>query len=468
MRTLTSEQRGSIVKVKFLARLCLVVVLMVSFGAQAEAQQRLVVRDKLGLNNLLGVCRLLHCSVLHGVGDPSGELFVVTGPTVSLLSALNLQKLLQLQLGVLSVEIDQVVRTQGATASSAPSYLTDKVPTYYYGSTVWRGYLNQPANRLIQTAPTQSRFTVSGSGVTVAVIDTGVDPNHPVLKNSLVWGYDFTRNRTGGSEIADVSQSTVAVLDTNNVAKLNQSTVAVLDQSTVAVLDGSKYAAFGHGTMVAGLVHLVAPTAKIMPLKSFHSDGSAYSSDVLRAIYYAVDHHADVINMSWNFTAPSKELGVAIDYATGKGVVCVAAAGNSGQKAIVYPAAYKNVIDVGSTTNQDKPSTFSNYGAPPLLLAAPGEAVVTTYPFNTYAAGWGTSFSAPLVAGGTALMLSATPARSSLLGNVMNLVPGSAITTVQASGALSHAEWISAPQLGKGRLDVYQAVRAWRQNLGLE
>jgi subtilisin family serine protease len=249
---------------------------------------------------------------------------------------------------------------------------------------------------------------------------------------------------------------------------LNQSTVAVLDQSTVAVLDGSKYAAFGHGTMVAGLVHLVAPTAKIMPLKSFHSDGSAYSSDVLRAIYYAVDHHADVINMSWNFTAPSKELGVAIDYATGKGVVCVAAAGNSGQKAIVYPAAYKNVIDVGSTTNQDKPSTFSNYGAPPLLLAAPGEAVVTTYPFNTYAAGWGTSFSAPLVAGGTALMLSATPARSSLLGNVMNLVPGSAITTVQASGALSHAEWISAPQLGKGRLDVYQAVRAWRQNLGLE
>jgi hypothetical protein len=50
----------------------------------------------------------------------------------------------------------------------------------------------------------------------------------------------------------------------------------------------------------------------------------------------------------------------------------------------------------------------------------------------------------------------------------MNLVPGSAITTVQASGALSHAEWISAPQLGKGRLDVYQAVRAWRQNLGLE
>ena len=66
---------------------------------------------------------------------------------------------------------------------------------------------------------------------------------------------------------------------------MNQRTVAVLDQRTVAVLDGSGYTAFGDGTMTAGIVHLVAPQAKIMPLKAFNADGTGYDSDVLRAIY---------------------------------------------------------------------------------------------------------------------------------------------------------------------------------------
>lgn len=458
---------------KVLRFFCVVVILFCMLGTQAAQaqQQRLVVRDTLGLTNLLGVCRILGCNVVRGVGDPDGQVFVVTSPLLSVLNVLDIQKLLSIQLGIVSVEIDQVVKTQGTSASSYPYYLTDKTPVNFYGTTAWRGYVTQPAAQIIQAEPARSVYGVTGSGVTVAVIDTGVDPKHPVLQGSLLTGYDFTRNQSGGSEMADVSQSTVAVLDTNNVARLSQSTVAVLDQSTVAVLDQNQFAAFGHGTMVAGIVHLVAPKAKILPLKAFYSDGSAYSSDILRSIYYAANNNADVINMSWNYTAPSNELSRAIDYATAKGVICVAAAGNSGQQATVYPAAYKNVIDVASTSNQDTPSSFSNYGAPPVWVAAPGEGVMTTYPFSTYAAGWGTSFSAPLTTGATALMVSMYKAQAPAptpLQILLGLVPKSPVDKTQAANALAHAQWISAPQLGQGRLDTYQAVRAWRDSLGLK
>jgi subtilisin family serine protease len=295
------------------------------------------------------------------------------------------------------------------------------------------------------------------------------------LKSSLVAGYDFTRNQSGGSEMSDVSQSTVAVLDGNEVAQVSQSTVAVLDQSTVAVLDGGGYQAFGHGTMTAGIIHLVAPQAKIMPLKSFQANGTGYNSDILRAIYYAVGHGAKVINMSFNYTTYSQELANAVNYATAHGVICVAAAGNSGQQATVYPAALKGVIDVASTSNTDTPSSFSNYGAPPVWLAAPGEGVMTTYPFGTYAAGWGTSFSAPLVSGTTALLVSAYNAQvstqSSLSLGSLTLSLGTSAsaptTEPQAANALSHAKAISDPQMGHGRLDTYQAMQAWRSSLGL-
>jgi subtilisin family serine protease len=240
------------------------------------------------------------------------------------------------------------------------------------------------------------------------------------------------------------------------------------------VLDGGPYTAFGHGTMTAGIIHLVAPEAKILPLKSFQANGTGYDSDILRAIYYAVGHNAKVINMSFNYTSYSKELANAVTYATNSGVICVAAAGNSGEDVIVYPAALNGVIDVASTSNSDTPSSFSNYGAPPVWLSAPGEGVMTTYPFSTYAAGWGTSFSTPFVTGATALLVStynvsgksaiSVPGLGdlpiSLNGNLPSWEP-------QAAKALSHAQPISDPQMGHGRLDTYQAMQAWVSTLGL-
>jgi subtilisin family serine protease len=276
----------------------------------------------------------------------------------------------------------------------------------------------------------------------VAVIDTGVDPNHPALKGVLVGGYDFTRNVSGGSEDADVNISPDS--STAQAAEVNQRTVAVLDQRTVAVLDGGGYSAFGHGTMTAGIVHLVAPQAKIMPLKAFNANGSGYESDILRAIYYAVQNRAQVMSMSWDFPTSSNELATAVKYAQSKGVIAVASAGNDGKYAYVYPGALPGVINVASTSDNDVQSTFTNYGNPPVFMAAPGEGIMTLYPGGTYAAGWGTSFSTPFVAGTTALMLG----------------QNGGCTPAKVASGLAHADPIFNPQLGWGRLDSWTAVRA--------
>jgi subtilisin family serine protease len=422
--------------------MCAALLLVALLPSPAAAQSRLIVRDSLGISGIDTTCLLLGCNVVDAIGDPQGQLFVVN---FGLLSPLTAILELNLQLGIVDVEIDQTVNTLDATAGPAPSYLTDETPTSYYGATVWQGYVQQPATQLIQLAKTQSTFKTAGAGMTVAVIDTGVDPTNPVLKNLLVNGYDFTRNMTGGSEDSDVSAS--PNLSDAQTAQVNQRTVAVLDQRTVAVLDGSQYAAFGHGTMTAGIVHLVAPQAKIMPLKSFTAAGTGYDSDVLRAVYYAVKYGARVLSMSFDYTSYSPELANAIKYANSQGVISVASAGNDGEQIVVYPGALPGVVDVASTSNQDTQSVFTNYGAPPVWLAAPGEGVVTTYPWGTYAAGWGTSFSAPFVSGTAALMLGKN---------------GGCYVSKVASG-LAQADSISDPQLGHGRLDTYKAVQFCHQ-----
>ncbi|MDP9161626.1 MAG: S8 family serine peptidase, partial [Acidobacteriota bacterium] len=345
---------------------CLLLSLVALSAPSAHAQVRLVVRDSLGLPGINLTCLILGCNVVRNLGDPQGQLFLVTFP--SILDPVTSCLKLSLQLGIVGVEIDQVVHTQAAYAGPAPSYLTDSTPTAYYGATVWRGYVAQPANDLIRTAATQSKFNVAGSGVTVAVIDTGVDPTNPVLQNLLVSGYDFTRNSNGGSEKSDVSTS--PDLSQGQTALVNQRTIAVLDQRTVAVLDGSQYSAFGHGTMTAGIVHLVAPQAKIMPLKSFSADGTGYDSDILRAIYYAVKNGAKVLNMSFDYPNYSPELKNAIKYANSNGAISVASAGNDGRQVAVYPGALPSVVDVASTSNSDIRSAFTNYGAPPVWMAA--------------------------------------------------------------------------------------------------
>src|SRR5260370_16652910 len=111
--------------------------------------------------------------------------------------------------------------------------------------------------------------------------------------------------------------------------------------------------------------------------------------------------------MSFDTKTSSVELQKALDYANQQGIIFAASAGDDGQgpPLLVYPAALQNdVMGVASTSDQDTRSSFSNYGSLIVWVAAPGEAIVSTYPFDTYAAGWGTSFSSPFVSGGAALL----------------------------------------------------------------
>jgi subtilisin family serine protease len=417
-----------------------------------QQQPGVIVRTNLGLAGLKNVCLSNGCTVVGNLDGGANQVFLVR-PAQGLLPAL-LSDVLRLVTGILDAEPDQVLtipqnESGQTTTSTAPQGLWDTTPVKYYGTTVTHGYVNQPAAQIIRISQSHSVFNVSGNGI-VADIDTGVDPNHPALQGVLLAGYDFTRNQPGASELLDISLSSPPPCPTCAAAYVNQHTAAMLDQHTAAMLDGSQYAAFGHGTMVVGVIHLVAPTAKILPLKAFSADGSGSLSNILSAIYYAVQNNANVINMSFDLTTNSTELVNAISYANSQNVICVASSGNDGKQEMVYPAGLQNVMGATSTNNQDQRSTFSNYGNQIVWVAAPGEGVITTYPFATYAAGWGTSFSSPFVAGTASLVVN------------MQSKP----SQNQAAWAIAHAKWIG-PNMGNGRLDVYGTLSALNPILGL-
>src|SRR5487761_570381 len=379
-----------------------------------------IVRTDLGVLGLQTVCLLNGCTVTGSIDGNLGQVFLVT-PNSGLLPDV-LAATLRLVTGILDAETDQVLMlppspATGALQTLVPVYLYDENPVNYYGTTVWDGYANQPAAQIINVDKAQDTFNVTGAGI-VADIDTGVDPNHPALKPILLQGYDFTRNQPGGSEMTDLGGSTGSSCSSCQAAFVNQHTAAMLDQHTATMLDGTAYSAFGHGTEVAGVIHLVAPTAQIMPLKAFRADGTGDLSDILRAIYYGVQNHVNVINMSFDLTANSTELTDAINYAVSH-----------------------NVMGVASTNDFDQRSSFSNYGDQVVWVAAPGENIVSTYPFGSYAASSGTSFSSPFVAGTVALIL--------------NLQPHA--NQSQAASAIAHAKWIG-DNMGNGRLDVYGAL----------
>ena len=404
-------------KIRILARAGLLVV---AFLLRASAQDRYLVRAP--SSQIGNVAARHNLTLIRSLEGSAGNLHLVAAP-----AGADVQRTiqgLQADASVQGVEPDFPVSLPETSAGAPlrqmglpdPAPVSDHTLVKYYGTSAWDAYVNQPAAFVIKVD--QGHVFANGSGAVVAILDTGVDIGERVLANSLVAGWDFTRDTAGGSEMADIDQSTDSILDqsTDSILDqkaalvLNQSTTAILDQSTDSILDHidpELPSAFGHGTMVAGLIHLVAPTAKLMPVKVFSGDGRSTLSNVVSGIYWAVDHGADVINMSFSSTQSSPELQAAIDYANSKGVICVASAGNDGkQNPPVFPAGYHSqIIAVASTNNQDIRSTFSNYGNALVDVAAPGEGIVTLYPGNNYAEGWGTSFSAPLVAGGAALLV---------------------------------------------------------------
>lgn len=335
----------------------------------------------------------------------------------------------------------------------------------YFTGSVWNGYLAQPAAGLIQLALARDAGVPESYGEgTVAIIDTGVDPDHAALQGALVPGYDFLLDQPGiASEweaidpaaraqaqsdltaAGDQSYSTVIEGGADTVDETT-STKVIADQSYSTVIESQALpAGFGHGTMVAGIVRLVAPNAKIMPIRVFNGDGTASLADIIEAIYWAVDNGADAINMSFSVAEHSSALQRAILYAKKNKVVLVSSAGNKSGQALTYPAAYGEVASVGSTNLQDEVSAFSNRG-PHVLLGAPGEGIVTLYPGNLYAGAWGTSFSAAFVTG-TAALLTKPNANGWVYPNVNQLE----VKLEDSADALAAT---STETLGSGRLDA--------------
>jgi subtilisin family serine protease len=426
-----------------------ILTLMATCGVRpAAAQNRYIVRTNGGLSSVLKLCLSANCQVQGSLDGQVGQTFLVTSTGNLLTNLLNgTLTLLESLLGIQSVEADRLLPLPLKPLNTIPPGLNDNAPVNYYGTVVWHGYAAQPAAQITRLADAQRGFNVSGTGI-VAVIDTGVDTSHPVLVPVLLPGYDFTRNQPGASEWLDVpllQSGSTTQSENQQPVIVQQSSAAILDQSSAAILDGGPYSAFGHGTMTTGLVHLAAPKAKILPLKAFTSNGTGNLSNIIAALYYAVQHQANVVNMSFDVSSPSPALNQAVAYANQKGVVLVAAAGNENTSAPVYPAALKsNVMGIASTTDWDQRSSFSNYGSTDVWIAAPGEYVISTFPGGTYASASGTSFSSPLVAGTAALLLQAKPA----------------LRQSDAANAFSHAIRLT-PDLNYGRLDVYQALSAW-------
>lgn len=215
----------------------------------------------------------------------------------------------------------------------------------------------------------------TGTGVKVAILDSGINTSHPDLLGKVVGESNFT----------------------------NSSTTSDLK---------------GHGTHVAGIVAATSNNGKgvaggclncqLLNGKVLGDDGSGWHSWISDGIVWATDNGAKVINLSLGGTSGSTLLNEAVDYAWAKGVVVVAAAGNNGSTTKFYPAAYANALAVASTDNKDVKSGFSNYGSGWVDVAAPGSYIYSTLLGSSYGYMSGTSMATPIVAATAALVWSGT------------------------------------------------------------
>jgi len=210
--------------------------------------------------------------------------------------------------------------------------------------------------------------TTRGEGVKVAVLDTGIDFNHPDLAKNVGAGKNFTSSRF---DVLDVQ---------------------------------------GHGTHCAGVVLQVAPGVRLLTAKVLDDRGSGSVDDIADGIDWAVAEGADVISMSLGGSSQDNYLPPALARAVAAGVVVIVAAGNDGPKenTIDYPGAYHDSLAVAAVDEALKVANFSSRGAN-VFVAAPGVSVRSTYPGGQYATMSGTSMATPHVAGLAALWVSRDP-----------------------------------------------------------
>ena len=228
-----------------------------------------------------------------------------------------------------------------------------------------------------------------GKDVKVAVLDTGIDVNHPALQGKLAPANEWKDFIDGDAFPFDEYDHT----------------------------PGANNSGHGHGTGVAGVVLQVAPEATILPIRVLKPDGTGDITQIAQAVDWAVQQGADVINLSLGAYVDSLTIYFTMVYGAQYDVYFTASSGNSGNDRVTYPAVMapdsvagdlgilgRNLVSVGSVDSDSKKSVFSTFG-PTIELVAPGEQIYTLMPHNRIAYRTGTSFAAPMAAGTIALAL---------------------------------------------------------------
>ena len=283
-----------------------------------------------------------------------------------------------------------------------------------------------------------------GAGVIVAVIDTGIDRSHPDIKDHI-W-----------TDAGEVPSDQIDNDDDGLIDDVFGWNFLANSNNTMEQPGNPQSSVAGHGTFIAGLIALIAPGAKIMPISAFSSDGVSDAFTVAQGIKYAVDHGARVINLSFGTTENSDILHDAIVYAQQRGVLLVAAVGNENKgndAGPQFPANWNvEVMGVAALDSNNRKAGFSNFGSN-VSVSAPGVNLVSLYPEtnNTpdYALWSGTSFAAPLATAEAALLFENNPTRQ----NVRDIIENTAASVDDDNPNFRG-------KLGKGRIDPLRALQS--------
>jgi immune inhibitor A len=283
------------------------------------------------------------------------------------------------EITALNAVVIQVIEPLAATAvlenspiiaSSEPDYIVTALQEVYNPPND-EFFTQQWALTAIEATQSWTVLPENAPTVTIAVIDSGVCYDHPDLSGRiLATGYDFVEGDTVAQDEAAHGCAVAGII----AANMN---------NTIGIVG-------------------VAPNAQILPLRVLDANAAGRYSDVASAIIYAVDNGAQIINLSLGGSNPSSVLADAVNYAAAHNVIMVAAVGNSGGNAPMYPAAYESVIAVGAYDANYAVSSFNNQGYD---VVAPGVNILTTHINNGYQPKTGTSFAAPHIAAQKALEL---------------------------------------------------------------
>jgi thermitase len=257
----------------------------------------------------------------------------------------------------------------------------------------------------------------------VAILDTGVDINHPLLVGRLLPGYDFVENDDQPADLPN---------------KRDDDDDGLVDEGV------------GHGTHISGIIAAVAPGAKILPVRVLNSDGGGALFDILQGVAFAVDHGAQVINFSLSADEDSPLFAAALQYAQAHRVVIVAAAAGASDY-LEYSAAYDGVIAVGATMKDHCVSEFSTAYAELVDVFAPGQFIFSTYSGGAFAWWSGTSMAAPFVSAEAALLLEKKGSAQCVPACIIEMIT-------------HEVESVKPKMRGNGRINLEKALKRAKKN----